>query len=753
MNVAQLAEWLTTGEHAHNIQATRCLPARPARFADWPAALDARLVSAMRQRGIESPYTHQAEAIARVLAGESCVVVTPTASGKTLCYNLPVLNAVLNDPEARALYLFPTKALAQDQLAELQGVIDGLQVGVKTYTYDGDTPANARRVVRQAGNVVITNPDMLHTGILPNHTQWHRLFANLRFVVIDEMHVYRGVFGSHVANVIRRLKRICAHYGASPRFILASASIANPEDLARRLIEAPVTAITESGAPVGEKHLIFYNPPVVNQALGIRAGSINTARRLAMQTIANRIHTIVFARSRLSVEILLRYLRADARQAHVPDAAVQGYRGGYLPNERRAIERGLRDGSILGVISTNALELGIDVGGLDACVMVGYPGTVASTWQQIGRVGRRDSPSLAILVAASTPLDQFVASHPEYFFGASVESGLINPDNLLILASHLKCAAFELPFHAGDRFGILPPDNLLGQLADARILYHSGDTWYWMAEAFPAHDVSLRSAASENVVIVDITDPNDTRVIGEMDRPSAATMLHDEAIYLHAGRQYEVLRLDWEEKKAFVRKVEADYYTDANLAVRLAVLDRFALDGPRAWGEVSVTFLATIFKKIKLDTHENVGWGKIRLPEDTFHTSAYWITLDEPARTRDPGEVERGLAGVAHVLANVAPLFLMCTPGDLGVYAETRSPGTGLPTLFLYDAIPGGVGFAEKLFHDHQLLIQAAHEVVRDCRCDDGCPSCIGAPAGAGDGAKAVALGLFRDMLANAPER
>jgi DEAD/DEAH box helicase domain-containing protein len=744
MNTSQFVDWFKNSDHFGNVYAVQRIPARPARYAEWPSALDQRIVAALQRRGIDRPYTHQADAIERILRGENCVVVTPTASGKTLCYNLPVLNAILNNPEARALYLFPTKALAQDQLAELQDLVEGVKVGAKTYTYDGDTPANARRAIRQAGHIVITNPDMLHTGILPNHTQWHRLFANLRFIVIDEMHVYRGVFGSHVANVIRRLKRICQHYGSSPQFVLASASIANPVDLARQLVDTDVGAVAESGAPIGEKHLLFYNPPVVNRALGIRAGSMTTARRLAMQIIANRIHTIVFARSRLSVEILLRYLRADARQANLPEMAIHGYRGGYLPNERRAIERGLRDGSVLGVVSTNALELGIDIGSLDACVMVGYPGTIASTWQQVGRVGRRDAPSLAILVASSTPLDQFVVTHPDYFFNATVESGLINPDNLLILASHVKCAAFELPFRQGDRFGNGSIEMLLQHLTEQRILFQSGDSWYWMAESFPAQEVSLRTAASENVVIVDETDPHNVRVIGEMDRPSAATMLHDEAIYLHGGRQFEVLRLDWEEKKAFVRQVEVDYYTDANLAVRLGVIDQFAQDGQRAWGEVSVTFLATIFKKIKLDTHENVGWGKIRLPEDTFHTSAYWITLPNAATRWSPGEVERGLAGVAHVLANVAPLFLMCSPGDLGVYAETRSPFTGQPTIYLYDAVPGGVGFAEKLYNSHAPLVEAADELVRNCPCDDGCPSCIGAPTGDGDGSKTVALELIR---------
>ncbi len=748
MNIAQFLEWFQTTDHYRNVLSIRRFPSRPARFGQWPSGLDERIVSALSRRGIDRPYTHQADAIERILRGENCVIVTPTASGKTLCYNLPVLNAILGNADTRALYLFPTKALAQDQLAELQGLVDRLTFGVKTYTYDGDTPANARRAVRQAGHIVITNPDMLHTGILPNHTQWHRLFANLRFVVIDEMHIYRGVFGSHVANVVRRLKRICHHYGSSPQFVLASASIANPESLARQLIGDDVSVVTDSGAPVGEKHVIFYNPPVVNRALGIRAGSVATARRLAVQTIANRIHTIVFARSRLSVEVLLRYLRQEAAQAHLPEEAIQGYRGGYLPNERRAIERGLRDGRVLAVVSTNALELGIDIGSLDACIIVGYPGTIASTWQQIGRVGRRDTPSLAVLIASSTPLDQFVITHPDYLFEASVESGLMNPDNLLILASHVKCAAFELPFRDGEEFGALPIQTLLQHLAEQRILFHSGDSWFWTAESFPAQEVSLRTAASENVVIVDQTDPNSVRVIGEMDRPSAATMLHDEAIYLHGGRQYEVLRLDWKEKKAYVRQVDVDYFTDANLAVRVAVLDQFARETSRAWGEVSVTFLATIFKKIKLETHENVGWGKIRLPEDTFHTTAYWLTLPDRPSGWNSGEIERGLDGVAHVLANVAPLFLMCSPGDLGVFAETRSPFTGQPTIFLYDAIPGGVGFAEKLYASHDLLIRSAEDVITNCPCDDGCPSCTGAPTGEGESAKVVALEMIRAVRA-----
>ncbi len=748
MNAAQFVEWLSSSPFGSQITAVHRLPERESRYAPWPNELDPRIVEALQRRGIARLYTHQAQAIAHALLGENVLVVTPTASGKTLCYNVPILQALLSDPDARAIYLFPTKALAQDQLAELCELTEHVGSRIATYTYDGDTPANARRAVRQAGQIVITNPDMLHTGILPHHTQWHRLFANLRYVVIDEMHVYRGVFGSHVANVIRRLRRICQHYGSSPQFILASASIANPIALAERLIESPVAAVTESGAPTGEKYLLLYNPPVVNRALGIRAGSVTSARRLAGLIVANRIHTIVFARSRLVVEVLLRYVRADAVEARLPPEAIQGYRGGYLPNERRAIERGLRDGSVLGVITTNALELGIDIGSLEACVLVGYPGTIASTWQQVGRAGRRDSSSVAILVASSTPLDQYVVTHPNYLLGSSSESGLVNPDNLSIHASHLKCAAFELPFSVGERFGPEPVDALLDYLAGERIVYRSGNRWFWMTEAFPAHEISLRTAAADNVVIVDQTEPAAPRVIGQMDRPSAATMLHDEAIYMHGGRQFEVLNLDWDEKKAYVRQVDVDYYTDASLAIRLAVLDEFQTSGARAWGEVAVTYLATIFKKIRLESHENVGWGKIRLPEETFHTSAYWViaTNRDPAWT--PAELERGLNGVAHVLGNVAPLFLMCDPRDLGVFSETRSPFTGQPTIFVYDAVPGGVGFAERLYACHGSLVEAGAALVEACPCEDGCPSCVGAPVGDSGGEKPIALAVLRAIRA-----
>ena len=691
----------TSREHAGNFTAWRVLPERPADFAGFPDWLDARLEKTLRSRGIASLYSHQRAAAEAAHAGRNLVVVTPTASGKTLCYNLPVLQAMLDDPEARALYLFPTKALSQDQYAELHGVIDALGAGIKTHTYDGDTPGEVRRAVRSAGHIVVTNPDMLHTGVLPHHTKWVKLFENLRFVVIDELHTYRGVFGSHLANLIRRLRRICRFYGSDPVFICCSATIANPRELAEALLEAPVELIDRNGAPSGQKIVAIYNPPVVNRQLGIRRSSAFSVRSIASELLRSGAQTIVFSPSRSSVEVLLTYLRGaleppprpspnalgegerdraisipppsalTSRSARFATARgrgggerVRGYRGGYLPLERRAIEQGLRDGSVRGVVATNALELGIDIGGLEASVLHGYPGSLASTWQQFGRAGRRGTLSFAVMVASSSPLSQYIATHPEFVFNGVPEAGRINPDNLIILSSHLKCAAFELPFAADEQFGAQTAD-LLELLAEEEVLYRSGDRYHWSAESFPAESISLRSAAIDNFVVIE-TGPK-PRVIGEVDRPSAPMLIHEEAIYMHGGDQYHVDRLDWDEKKAYVRRVDVDYYTDANLAVDLKVLEAFeqsqAGAATRYYGEVALTFVATVFKKIKLDTHENVGWGKIHLPQEDLHTAAYWFALPAPSPAPPPSRStawgrDENPSDLAHIAQTPSPIAM-----------------------------------------------------------------------------------------------
>jgi DEAD/DEAH box helicase domain-containing protein len=706
----------------------RRIEAREARFDDWPGTMDPRLVSVLSRRGIARPYTHQAAAIEHALAGRNAVVVTPTASGKTLCYNVPVLDTILRDRTARALYLFPTKALAQDQLDELHGLVTELGEPIGTFTYDGDTPADARRAVREAGHVVLTNPDMLHTAVLPHHTKWVKLFENLQFVVIDELHSYRGVFGSHLANVVRRLRRICQFYGAGPTFILCSATIANPGELARALVGDDVELVDDNGAPSGERMVVVHNPPVVNRELGIRQSSLKAARDISARLIRSGVQTITFAPSRVRVELLLTYLRDALRNKPGDAERITGYRGGYLPNERRAIERGLRDGSIRGVVATNALELGIDIGSMGASVVVGFPGSLASLWQQFGRAGRRQDTALSVLVASSNPLDQYVIANPDYVFNRPPERGLIDPDNLFVLGSHLKCAAFELPFKDEEVFGA-HTDELLDILCEEGILQHANGRYFWMTEAYPAEHVSLRTASTDNFVIIE--QGPQPKVIGETDRPSAPLLIHEDAIYIHRGQQYQVEYLDWDDKKAYVTPVAVDYYTDAQLAVELKVLESFesapVIGGSHERGEVAITFLATIFKKVKLFTHENVGWGKIAIPEESLHTTAYWLSFDEDAtHGLDRDAVAAGLSGVASLMRNLAPVFCLCDSRDIGIDTQVRAPFSQLPTVFLYDAIPGGVGLAEKLFEVRRDLVEACLALVLACDCEAGCPGCVG---------------------------
>ncbi|MCP4571965.1 MAG: DEAD/DEAH box helicase [bacterium] len=759
MNLAQLLDTLKADDRfIRHVTRWERIPAAAGRYADFPAGLDPRLEKVLRGRGVDRLYSHQAAAVNHALAGESVVVPTPTASGKTLCYNLPVLDRILREPSARALYLFPTKALAQDQMHEVHGLVQDLGVDIKTFTFDGDTPETARRAIRSSGHIVVTNPDMLHQGILPHHTLWVKLFENLRYVVVDEVHQYRGVFGSHVANVLRRLRRVADFYGASPQFICCSATIANPRELATRLTGMDVAEVAENGAPRGEKHFVFYNPPVVNAELGIRQSVIKTTRRIAERFMGAGSQMIIFARSRMRVELLLTYLEKAGRKVGIKSGEVRGYRGGYLPGERRAIERGLRDGSVGTVVSTNALELGIDIGRLDVCVMAGYAGTVASTWQQAGRAGRRQDLSAVVLVASSSPADQYVINNPDFFFGRSPEHATLDADNLVILMSHLKCAAFELPFLTEERYGGQRVDEILEYLVEQRVLHRSGDRYHWMTDTYPAEDVSLRSAAPENVVIIDQSRPGG-RIIGEMDLFSAQEMLHDEAVYIHGAQQYHVDNLDWERQEAHVQPVTVDHYTDAQRKSELKTLtaeeSRPLHTGTAALGEVGLVSKVTVYKKIKLGTHENVGAGRVHLPEMEMHTTSFWWELpeDTPEDLAAAGlDLGDALKGLAHLLGRVAPVFVMADPSDLHATAMVRSPFTGKPTLYLYDAFPGGVGFSRRIFDQFEEIAAAARTHGRACGCGAGCPACVGPAVESGSTARNGAVRLLDALLADAAE-
>ena len=759
----------------------RLFEKREGQYRSFPDFLHPALKDALRGKGIEQLYAHQAEAIEAIQAGRDVVIVTPTASGKTLCYNLPVLHSKLAMPFSKAFYLFPTKALSQDQMAELQGLIDRIGKRVATYTYDGDTPQDARQAIRAQGDIVITNPDMLHTGILPHHTKWLPFFQNLRFVVIDELHTYRGVFGSHMANVLRRLNRICQFYGSKPQFVCCSATIANPKELAEKLLEREVTLIDRNGAPSSEKIFAFYNPPVVNRELGIRGSAIHAARRLATPFIRQGIQTILFVTSRLNVEVLTKYLKDRFEKRLEDKDTIRGYRGGYLPETRREIEKGLRERKVKAVVSTNALELGIDIGDLDACLIVGYPGTVASTYQQAGRAGRRSEKSLAVLIARSQPLDQFVIENPDYFFGSPPERGLINPDNLLILLSHIQCAAFELPFKEGERFGREDLVELLKYLEEKGTLHRAGAHWYWARDAYPAENVSLRSTTEGNFVVVDTTRKKE-EIIAEVDFTSAHTTLYEGAVYMCESELYAVEKLDYANRRAYVRKTPGEYYTDAIDYTDVSILEGFERRQGEGTvsehGEVKVVTRVVGYKKIKFYTLENLGYGKIELPDLQFHTTSFWVTFQKALLERLPYhrlDIIDGVLGLGYALHSMAALHLMCDPHDInrcvgdrgakwflrlsrdakGIYSSFDSPEEVSaetmplfePTLFLFDNYPGGMGFSHQLYDDSRMLLEKTMRLISKCSCAWGCPSCVGPVKEVGEKSKEVALALLKEIL------
>jgi DEAD/DEAH box helicase domain-containing protein len=775
-----LARWLASSWVKPCFCADETLDGSDGQYVPLPSYLADGLVRALRARGIERLYAHQARALDAARAGRHLAVATPTASGKSLCFHLPVLQALADDPDARALYLYPTKALARDQEASLRELMGAAGSGAGAVVYDGDTPADARRAARERAGIVLTNPDMLHTGILPHHTSWARTMQHLRYVVVDELHTYRGVFGSHVANVLRRLMRVARFHGSEPQIVGATATIGNPRDHAARMFgvrPGDVELVSESGAPRGERRFFLFNPPVVNSELGIRASTVKQAVMLAADLVRARVPTIVFGQSRNSVEVMLRYLRdaVASDDTGIDASRIMAYRGGYLPAQRRDIERRLRDGEILCVVATNALELGIDIGELDAVVCAGYPGTIAATWQRVGRAGRRGERSIGVLVTSSAPVDQYLAREPRYLLGSPVEEARIDPDNVEILVQHLKCAAFELPFKRGEAFGSLGGEetaDALGFLVRHHVLHEAGGTFHWAADAYPANDVSLRSVGWDNVVIVDVEHD---RSIGELDWRSAHTMLHEQAIYQHDGECWQVERFDHENHKAFVRRVEPDYWTDAMTYVQISVLEESATGGvvqsdwSSGWGEVAVVEKVVGYKKIKFYTHENAGYGDVRLPEMQMHTTAFWLTVPEHACERlSAGRAAAidALRGIGLALETAATLALMCDPRDLGttlgdtsleedgaagVPRKVRGSAGGVPgyspTLFVYEHVPGGTGLAERVWEQRDVLLARTLRLIEGCPCASGCPACVGPGEST---RKASALELLRRAVPSA---
>ena len=758
-------------------------------YCDFPKNLSQKIVDVLKEKGVDRLYSHQAQAWDMAQEGKNFSVVTPTASGKTLCYNLPVLQKLLQNPSAKAMYIFPTKALSQDQMNEMHDMIELLEEDIKVFTFDGDTPSNARKAIRKQGNVVVTNPDMLHQGILPHHSKWMQFFQNLEYVIIDEVHTYRGVFGSHMTNLLRRLKRICKFYRSDPQFIFSSATIANPQRHTEKLLEDSVDIIDESGAPISPKKIIFYNPPIVNKELGIRSPYINEARKVSRKLIENDIQTITFALSRLNVEVLTKYLKdifESDREAMGRQEEIAGYRGGYLPDRRRNIEKGLRKGRIKGVVSTNALELGIDIGSLDAAVLAGYPGTISSTWQQIGRAGRTGDAALGVFVGRSHPIDQFLMNNPEYFFEKSPEHARINPNNLMILVDHVKCASFELPFEDGDDFGNIDEKDvqeILQFLQEGGILHKSGERFYWSEDVYPAANVNLRKVPDGNFVVVDKT--NDNEIVGKVDYSSAAMTIYPDAIYMASGKEYIVDDLDWDGRKAYVRETDSDYYTDAIDYTNVKVLSedekRKSGDIEIFQGEVQVVTRVIGFKKIKFYTNENVGYGDINLPDLEMATSAYWFTIPEYVIETLPynrGDIIDGILGISKAIHSIAAIKLMSERHDIkhsvgdktsewfamnkiterGIYTpETEeSPSEKLnpeelenfqPTIFIYDNYPGGIGFTPLLFDSHEEIIQETFNMLNKCDCENGCPSCVGPSNEVGKNSKEVAISILKLLI------
>jgi DEAD/DEAH box helicase domain-containing protein len=716
------------GQVAHE----QVIPPRPAQYASPEEPVHPVLEARLHALGIDRLYSHQAAALNAVRRGEHLISVTATASGKTLTYNLPTLEAVLREPRSRALYLFPTKALAQDQLGKLNDF--GLFPTVRFATYDGDTPKEERQYIKRGAHIVLTNPDMLHIGILPYHTTWAPFFTNLKYVVLDEIHSYRGVFGAHVAQVMRRLRRICAHYGANPQFIACSATIANPAELMQAVTGLDATVNDQDGAPTGKRTFVFWNPPIVGED-GTRRSAHIEAAGLFTDLVANHIRNITFAKARKSAELILKYAReAFAERNSTLGGRIMSYRAGYTPEERRNIERGLFDGKLIGVTATNALELGVDVGDLDATVLTGYPGTIASAWQQAGRSGRMNSEALSIMIALDNPLDQYLMRHPEYFFGRSNERAIVDPDNRRILAAHLVCAAYELPLKReeialfGERAG-----NTLAQLEEEKALVSRNEKWYYRGEGYPAGAVNIRSASSEIYRISD--QSRGGLLIGNVEGARVYQTLHEGAIYLHQGETYLVRELDETTHTAEVLPTEANYYTEPREVTHITILDDMA-SSPLGittahFGEVVVSTQVLGYRCKQLYSDTVLDVVDLDLPEQVYETEAFWFTVPTPL-VQEIAKAGLDLCGAIHAAEHAAigmmPLFSTCDRWDIGGVSSPAHFDTGMATIFIYDGYPGGVGIAEATYERLSALLTATQEMIAACPCTDGCPSCVQSP-------------------------
>lgn len=735
MNAAKFIDRLVSSRYYRDqIIHVEELPPREAVFGTLDRPVPQAIQSVLTEMGITNLYSHQVSAIDALRSGRDIVVVTSTASGKTLCYNIPVLETLLECPGMRALYMFPTKALAQDQLRGLSRFKNiNPDLPIMAGTYDGDTPANMRKKLRDEGTIILTNPDMLHQGILPHHPAWSKFFANLRYVVIDEVHTYRGVFGSQVANVVRRLERICRIYGSRPQYVCCSATIANPKEHADRITGRDTLLVDNDGAPKGSKRFVFWNPPFIDDAKMERRSANAEAKDIMAELLKERIQTIAFVRARIVAELLYRYVQEDL-QRFGPSLAncVKPYRGGYLPEERREIERQLFSGELLGVTSTNALELGIDVGSLDAAIIVGYPGTIASTWQQAGRAGRSKEESLAVLIGLNTPIDQYMMRHPDYFFGQNPENAIIDPHNPYVTIDHVRVAAYESPITGSDFewFGEYLP-SILEMLEDQKELRRAGNQWFWIGKGYPADDVKLRSMADDSYTIVDTT--SDNTVIGSICESSAFEEVYPEAIYLHDGESYYVDNLDLKQKVAYVKKTDTDYFTQSISERRVDIAnaeeERSFRQSTLFFGDIAVMTQVFMFKKIKFFSRDSIGYGKIDLPQVTMETSSFWLVppLETLKLVKDFGrEPTEGMLGIANAASAVVPVFAMCDSMDIGTVVDASN--TGVTTLFIYDRYPGGVGFAQKCYRDAEQILEACLELIQNCECDNGCPSCVGSP-------------------------